>query len=74
MKSTFKDDIGVKYGKCEDQNFSSVACDFEEKHICGYQSDPTQRFNWLRRAGPVSSQTVPTVDVRIKLKTYLFQL
>jgi hypothetical protein len=29
-----------KYGSCEDPDFHSVTCDFEEEHICGYQSDP----------------------------------
>jgi hypothetical protein len=29
-----------KYGSCEDPDFLSVTCDFEEEHICGYQSDP----------------------------------
>lgn len=59
------DDISQSMGPCEDPNFASVTCDFEEEHICGYTSDPTGQFNWLRHKGRTqSAQTGPSVDVR----------
>ncbi|CAF0741635.1 unnamed protein product, partial [Brachionus calyciflorus] len=58
------DDIGFKYGDCEDANFTSVTCDFEEDHICGYQPDQKADFNWARNKGTtLSVQTGPTIDV-----------
>ena len=58
------DDIGFKYGDCEAADFVSVSCDFEEEHICGYESDPKTEFNWARHQGKTfSSNTGPSVDV-----------
>ena len=51
-------------GECEDATFTSVTCDFEEDHICGYQPDQTANFNWARNKGStLSTQTGPSVDV-----------
>jgi hypothetical protein len=59
-----KDDVSIKYGECEDPNFVSVTCDFEEEHICGYQSDSTAKFNWIRSKGSTSSAgSGPSIDV-----------
>jgi hypothetical protein len=64
IKSTLKDDIEFKYGPCQDPDFLSVTCDFEEEHICGYQSDPKAKFNWSRNKGnTLSTNTGPSVDV-----------
>ena len=42
----------------------SVDCNFEEEHICGYQSDDSANFNWVRNNGPGSTlNTGPIVDV-----------
>ncbi|RMZ97804.1 MAM and LDL-receptor class A domain-containing 2-like [Brachionus plicatilis] len=58
------DDISLIYGDCENQTYSSVDCDFEEEHICGYQPDPFADFNWSRNKGnTLSSNTGPSVDV-----------
>ena len=58
------DDIGFKYGDCEAADFISVSCDFEEEHICGYESDPKAEFNWVRQKGNTFSvNTGPTTDV-----------
>ena len=59
-----KDDIGFKYGECESPDFVSVTCDFEEQHICGYESDEKADFNWSRNKGnTLTIQTGPSVDV-----------
>ena len=64
-----KDDIGFKYGECESPDFVSVTCDFEEEHICGYESDQKADFNWVRNTGATGSfNTGPSVDVFIYLK------
>lgn len=48
----------------------SVTCDFEEEHICGYESVKAD-FNWVRHKGATgSSNTGPSVDVFIYLKNY----
>lgn len=61
---TKKDDVGFKYGDCEDPHFESVTCDFEEEHICGYTSDSVEDFNWIRRSGRGQSNlTGPSFDV-----------
>ena len=63
----FKDDVSIKYGDCEDPDFFSLTCDFEDEHLCGYQSDSTANFNWVRNNGPGSTlNTGPTVDVSIE--------
>ena len=41
-----------------------MTCDFEEEHICGWQSDSTADFNWLRNRGKTrTTGTGPSVDV-----------
>ncbi|CAF0741650.1 unnamed protein product, partial [Brachionus calyciflorus] len=58
------DDIDFNYGDCEDATYTSVTCDFEEDHICGYQPDPKADFNWARNRGiTLSDYTGPTFDV-----------
>ena len=53
----------MKFGECESPDFASVTCDFEEEHICGYESDKAD-FNWVRNRGSTfSSNTGPSVDV-----------
>jgi hypothetical protein len=60
----FKDDFELKYGDCEDPEFISVTCDFEESHICGYESDQNAQFTWVRNKGDTNTIiTAPTVDV-----------
>ena len=59
-----QDDVSIKYGECEDPNFVSVICDFEEEHICGYQSDSNAKFNWIRNKGSTASVgSGPSIDV-----------
>ena len=60
-----KDDIILKFGECEPPDFSSITCNFEEEHICGYESDETGSFNWERVQAGVS--VGPSIDVKIKL-------
>lgn len=58
------DDTSLIYGDCEDPTYSSVDCDFEEEHICGYQPDPSGDLNWSRSKGTtLSINTGPSVDV-----------
>lgn len=57
--------MSIRDGECEDPNFISVTCDFQEEHICGYESDNTGDFNWIRyRATSVGSG--PPYDVILK--------
>ena len=64
IKKNWKDDIGFKYGECESPDFVSVTCDFEEQHICGYESDEKADFNWARNKGnTLTAQTGPSFDV-----------
>lgn len=59
----------MKFGECENPDFFSVNCNFEEEHICGYQSDSTADFNWERKRGPTETQeTGPSIDVSIVVK------
>lgn len=58
------DDISVKYGNCQSPDYHGITCDFEEEHICGYETDPKATMNWLRHKGPTSSiYTGPSTDV-----------
>jgi hypothetical protein len=45
------DDISVRYGNCQSKDYEGVSCNFEEEHICGYKSDTTGNFNWIRNKG-----------------------
>ena len=64
IKIIFIDDVGFTYGDCEDPDFTSVTCDFEEEHICGYESDATTKHNWIRDRGLTMTPNVgPRVDV-----------
>lgn len=63
------DDVEMVLGECEDPEFFSVNCDFEEEHICGYESDNQADFNWMRHQGPTGTlQTGPSFDVCHKFK------
>lgn len=43
--------------------FLLAFCDFEDASICNYQQDPTDNFDWTRKAGrTTSSGTGPTND------------
>jgi hypothetical protein len=45
------DDLTLLDGPCIKPDFYSIACTFEEEHICGYSADPTGQFSWSRRNG-----------------------
>ncbi|CAH3118157.1 unnamed protein product [Pocillopora meandrina] len=54
------DDISMTDGPC---NHDSTTCTFEESHMCGYQQDTTDDFDWARGSGAtVTPNTGPAAD------------
>ena len=49
------DDLTLTDGPCIKPDFYSIACTFEEEHICGYASDPTSQLAWTRNKGSTPS-------------------
>ena len=57
------DDVELKVGDCQNPDFFSVTCDFEDLNICGYKDDNTAKFKWTRNKGATpTSNTGPSFD------------
>lgn len=60
------DDVLIKKGQCDEPDFFTINCDFEEENLCGYtfeQNTSVAQFKWLRNNGPTATpNTGPSFD------------